>query len=226
MHHLRSQQQYQNQPVLGRMRPWQSSFRPWYEKMIEPEDAGRDYGDQPKELPFFYAYSCNMSVDRTIFEQIGGFDESFPASGFEDTEFAYKMEIRGYRLFYQPQCLGYHNHPLTIEQRCKKEASYAASLALLISKHPHLWVVIPGIDELMPIWPPPRSMQRLWRRSRARFLGLRPVRSALYRSLVWLDKQQSLPRLASILFWRLLTGCRYVGFQEGLQRYGPVFPGR
>ncbi len=218
--HLGSQVDCEDQVVIGRMQPWRRIPRPWYEEVIDPESAGRDYGDQPRVVPFTYAYTCNMSVRHAIFRRLDGFDDSFPAAGFEDTEFAYRSNLLGYRVSYQPGCLGYHNHSLTLKQRINKDEAYSASLVLLLKKHPIIRTTMPGVDEMVSFWSSPRSVQSIWRRSRASFLALSPIRAALYGGLLWLDSHQKYPRLASILYWRLLTGSRRVGFREGLKQFG------
>ena len=94
-----------------------------------------------------------------------------------------------------------------------------SSLALLLAKHPEVQAAIDGVDDLMPLWAPPCSAGALLRRGRAALYGLRPVRFALYQSLSALDWLQVAPRLASILFWRLMAGWRQAGLRHGLRRY-------
>lgn len=217
--HLKSQADHENRILIGRMKPWRRISRPWYENAVDPESTGRDYGDEPREVPFFYAYTCNMSIKRSIFQCLEGFDESFPAAGFEDTDIAYRSHKLGYKIYYQPHCVGYHNHSLTLEQRMNKEAMYAASLALLVKKYPVIRTEMVGVDELMPLWSSPCPAKSLWRRSRSKFFALSPIRVGLLAGLLWLDARQMHPRLASILYWKLLTGWRCAGFHDGLRRY-------
>ncbi len=205
--------------VIGRMRPWQGLERPWYEETINPEGVGGDYGDRRRSVPFYFAFTCNMSVTKSALEEVGGFDESFPAAGFEDTEFAYRASRLGYLLFYEPKAIGYHNHPQTIRQRCQQQAAHMSSMALMLVKYPEVQSVIHDVDDLMPVVPP-RSAKSLMRRGRARIYGLSLVRFALYQALSLLNRAQYCPRLAEILFWRLMTGWRQVGLRQGLQRYG------
>lgn len=223
--HLQCFAQVNSHLVVGRVKPWPGTPRPWHEQLIAPESVGMDYGDTTRNIPFYMALGGNFSITRTVFTKIGGYDEKFPSAGCEETEFAYRAELMGHSLFYEPRAVGYHNHPRTLEQRCRQQAAHMRSMALLIAKHSEMRTVIPGVDELMPILSHPRSKQRLWRRCQASLFGSPPVRTALYRSLMWLDKRRIGPRLASILFWRLLTGWRYVGFREGLQTYGCVISG-
>lgn len=52
--------------------------------------------------------SCNFAISKTIFWNIGGFDESFPYPGGEDSLFAYHLRRMNYRIKYCPDVLIYH----------------------------------------------------------------------------------------------------------------------
>jgi glycosyltransferase involved in cell wall biosynthesis len=224
--HIQSHTEAPHHLVVGRVKPWPKNSKSWYEQVVDPESVGMDYGDQPRILPFYMALGGNFSINRQAFAEIGGYDENFPAAGAEETEFAYRAEMRNYSLRYQPVAVGYHNHPRTLMQRLHQQAAHMRSMALLITKHPLLQTVIFGVDELMPILSPPRSVKAMWRRCRAFVLGSAPARTILYRVLIYLDHHRLCPRLTSIVFWRLLTGWRWIGFREGLRRYGRTGEGR
>lgn len=224
--HLQSHSETTRHLVVGRIKPWPETVRPWHVQVVDPESAGMDYGERARTIPFYMALGGNFSMTREAFVEIGGYDESFPAAGCEETEFAYRAELRGYRLLYEPRAVGYHNHSRSLQQRCLQQAAHMRSMALLIVKHPELQTRIFGVDELMPALAPPRSAERFWRRVRASFFALPPVRTSLYYALLWLDHQQRYPRLASILFWRLMTGWRCAGFREGLKLYSCLDCGR
>jgi GT2 family glycosyltransferase len=206
--------------VVGRVKPWLNVSRPWYERVVDPDKAGLDYGEQERVVPFYMALGGNLSVTRFAFEQIGGYNETFPAAGCEETEFAYRASMLGYELLYQPRAKGYHNHPRSLEQRCRQQKAHMRSMALLTALHPELQTVIWGVDELMPVLAAPCSMRSVVRRVRAALYAFCPVRCALQQGLVLLNRLQILPRLSSILFWRVMIGCRHQGFRQGLGHYG------
>jgi len=52
--------------------------------------------------------TCNCAVRKDVFEEIGGFDESFPFPGGEDSLFAYDLRRQTYRIKYCPDVLVYH----------------------------------------------------------------------------------------------------------------------
>jgi GT2 family glycosyltransferase len=52
--------------------------------------------------------TCNCAVKKNIFRAVGGFDESFPFPGGEDSLFAYNLRQLNYRIKYCPDVLVYH----------------------------------------------------------------------------------------------------------------------
>ena len=52
--------------------------------------------------------SCNFAIPKTIYWNIGGFDESFPYPGGEDSLFAYHLKRMNYRIKYCPDVQVYH----------------------------------------------------------------------------------------------------------------------
>ena len=53
--------------------------------------------------------SCNCAIRKNIFDKIGGFDESFPYPGGEDSLLAYNLRRLNYRIKYCPSVLAYHD---------------------------------------------------------------------------------------------------------------------
>lgn len=52
--------------------------------------------------------TCNCAIRKSVFNHIGGFDETFPYAGGEDSFFAYQMCAMGYKIKYCPDILIYH----------------------------------------------------------------------------------------------------------------------
>jgi len=52
--------------------------------------------------------TCNFAIKRDIFWKAGGFDETFPFPGGEDTLLAYHLKKLDYRIRYCPDILAYH----------------------------------------------------------------------------------------------------------------------
>jgi glycosyltransferase involved in cell wall biosynthesis len=52
--------------------------------------------------------SCNCAVRKDVFWKAGGFDETFPLPGGEDSLLAYEIRKLGYRIKYCPDVVAYH----------------------------------------------------------------------------------------------------------------------
>ena len=52
--------------------------------------------------------SCNCAMKKDIFWEVGGFDESFPYPGGEDSFLAHSLIRSNYRIRYCPEVLAYH----------------------------------------------------------------------------------------------------------------------
>jgi glycosyltransferase involved in cell wall biosynthesis len=52
--------------------------------------------------------SCNCAVRKTLFWKVGGFDESFPYAGGEDSLFAYHLRKNGCRIQFCPDVVARH----------------------------------------------------------------------------------------------------------------------
>ena len=52
--------------------------------------------------------SCNCAVRKDLFHKIGGFDESFPYAGGEDSLLAYHLRKAGCRIRFCPDVVAYH----------------------------------------------------------------------------------------------------------------------
>jgi len=74
-------------------------------------------------------FGNNMVFKRMIFDKLGSFKEWLGAGSIakstEDAEFALRCLIKGYRLFYDPKIIVYHNRWLTKEQYHKQSLSYS-----------------------------------------------------------------------------------------------------
>lgn len=77
--------------------------------------------------------SCNSAYRKSVFEEIGGFDEAqFPG---EDLELDLKLRRRGYRLIYNPAAIVGHYRPGTYREFSRMMRRYGAGEWHLVRKH-------------------------------------------------------------------------------------------
>lgn len=93
-----------------------------------------------------YFYSSHASLKRSLFEQVGGFDERFPTAAVEDTELGVRLAEAGLQLDYRPELLVFHDHPTTPQQSLHRSVAVGRSAALynrLRPDRPHAGVQAP-----------------------------------------------------------------------------------
>jgi len=64
--------------------------------------------------------TCNISYRKDVLEELGGFDETFPESSWEDNDLGIRAKWAGYKYVYNRNAIVYHNHESTFEQYKKK----------------------------------------------------------------------------------------------------------
>lgn len=75
-------------------------------------DAVYDYYNRSYGSSSFLA-SCNFSVPLKQYQQLGGFDMSFPLAAAEDRDFCDRWLKQGYAMAYIPEAVVTHAHPLS-----------------------------------------------------------------------------------------------------------------
>jgi len=90
--------------------------------------------------PANYFYSSHLSLKRSVFTVVGGFDKRFPFAAVEDTDLGTRLAHHGVVLEYHPELLVWHDHPTTISaslQRAMRVGRSAALYNTLRSDQPH-----------------------------------------------------------------------------------------
>lgn len=77
----------------------------------------------------------NFSITRHAFEKVGRFDEGFAGYGAEDTEMAFRFHQAGGRILYEPEALGLHHHPISIEAAVARQVQSGRAAVRFWQKH-------------------------------------------------------------------------------------------
>ncbi|HFB83556.1 MAG TPA: glycosyltransferase, partial [Thermodesulfatator sp.] len=83
---------------------------------IFQDASGWNYGhlDDPQKPEYNfrrevdYCSGACLVLPRKLFEELGGFDELFAPAYYEDTDLAFRLRAKGWRVVYQPRALVYH----------------------------------------------------------------------------------------------------------------------
>lgn len=101
---------------------------------IEPEIAGL--------FPCFYPGGGSSAYDRRKFLELGGFDPLYHPFYLEDGDLGYMAWKRGWKTFYQPASVVYHEHRGTIGKKFSREyidAALRKNFVLFAWKNIHSW---------------------------------------------------------------------------------------
>jgi glycosyltransferase involved in cell wall biosynthesis len=101
-----------------------------------------------------YVITANCMFRRDALAAIGGFDESFPIAGGEDTDLGWRMAATGARFAYADAALCLHNHPARRLDLVSQRMRYGYAMSLLWRKYrnaalgPQLAAILPDWDVL------------------------------------------------------------------------------
>lgn len=80
------------------------------------------FNADPQQARFFTSNNLVVPADR--FQQVGGFDQSFPLAAGEDRDFCDRWLSTGYGLTYAPDALVYHAHALSLRTFWQQHFNY------------------------------------------------------------------------------------------------------
>jgi len=93
--------------------------------------------------PFRAFITNNISVNKSAFDQVNGFDEDFTEYGRQDVELGYRLHKLGYKFKYNPNAIGYlvpSSYSITIKtgfkNKCNKRRQLGHSSVIFYKKHP------------------------------------------------------------------------------------------
>ncbi len=223
--HLKAHDERHRALVAGLRRPWPEARTSVVSRVLDLDsNVGNETPEADAsgiiEINFDQAFTANLSIKKAHFDELVGFDESFPGSGWEDVEFVYRASRSGFELLCNTRAIGYHNHPATLPQLCRQARHYQSSAALVFHKHPELRSTVAYLRDKEPIrWgrdPWPLVLRKLARQ----FLALPPVLSLMQSLTVLLERWHPSPRLLEFLYWKIIGSYQLLGLREGLRRYG------
>lgn len=124
--------------VLGHVR-WASelkttAFMCWLESGYQ-FNYGTIRGEQASWAHF---YTANISLPRSLLEDVKGFDEQRFPFLYEDLDLGHRLDRRGFTLLYNRHATAEHLHPTTIDEWRKRMAATAIAEREWVSHHPEM----------------------------------------------------------------------------------------
>ena len=81
-------------------------------------------------------YTANVSLKRSLFEEVGGFDTDFKAAAYEDIDFGWKAAEVGMALRFEPDAVALHLHPYSLAAARRRFRAVGEAERLMVAKHP------------------------------------------------------------------------------------------
>jgi len=109
--------------IFAKYHRWQA------EETYRPIEQARKQQD-----PLPHGITANIAYRRSVLEEVGGFDESFPIAGGEDTDLIKRVAQLGYSFKYVPTAV-YHNDLYTLKTFLKRSYNRGKGLHYLHKHH-------------------------------------------------------------------------------------------
>jgi len=138
-------------------------------RTVADRDQRRLDEEAPINLQGGYLWACNMAIERRLFEHLGGFCESFPYAGVEDTELRVRLEKAGETFPFVAEAVVCH--PLRPSKGLAYQMKVARSYLLLAERHPELLGEMPWRNAALNFLRRSRSVLKLANRLRFRGFG-------------------------------------------------------
>lgn len=91
-----------------------SGFQVNYRAMQNEDGSWRDGGDG-------FCITTNFSINRNLFNFLGGFDERFRAAAWEDIDFGFRLAQSGHYTLFAPAAVNFHHHRYTLDDYVKRQ---------------------------------------------------------------------------------------------------------
>ncbi len=218
--HMEFHRQHSNALVVGQTRSVSAGDCPIFHQVMGQELYAFCLGEEATELHFRDFVSRNLSMPKAIFTGLGGFDNEYPNSGFEDTDLAIRALQAGYRLWYNPLASGEHRHTGTLEQVGRHMYNYQVSAALLFRKHPEVRGQFRHLEDKEPIALGQDSIALTTRKLMRWTLAKPPVDWVVRQTVKVLERLHPSHAILRMAYWQVLGTYLYRGYREGRRRYG------
>jgi len=92
--------------------------------------------DSPVNTDGGYLWSCNMAIQRDLFDRLGGFCEAFPYPAMEDVDFRLRLNACGEKFSFVPEAVVCH--PFRPTKGISFIVKSGESYLHLVNRHPYL----------------------------------------------------------------------------------------
>ncbi len=111
---------------------WNDFYRRWVGDLHDQMEKNKN------NLSWWYFFTGNVSLPKSLIEEVGFFDESFKGYSSEDSELGYRLWRRGVKMIFESKAKAEHFNEETLESILEKRENWGRSHLLLAKKHPEL----------------------------------------------------------------------------------------
>lgn len=193
---------------FGRFRLW---LEGWIKSSIEMKPLDSNLL-RPSMLT-----ACNLGIRRKDFLDLGGFDESFPAAGYEDQDLALRAARAGFEFVYDKRIVLAHLDQRTnLVDFSKRVRQGAFTAGIMAKKYPQEFASSPLIVENAPV-----SRRDGFGLAAKKFLkalaATKPGRAGTRASIWFLERAAPNSRLLRSAYWKWCGIWIHIGVREGLR---------
>jgi len=118
-----------------------------------PTDGPTPVGPGFGGLGFYpVVIGSSFGVRRDVWRAVGGFDEGFPGAAVEDFDFAFRVQLAGYRFASRPDAFVYYRMPTSIRAAMRKYYAYGHFQPLLYRKLRARGMPRRSLGEVAKVW--------------------------------------------------------------------------
>jgi FkbM family methyltransferase len=124
--------------VMGAFPFTRNSLRSPFTRLLDGSNLLFDFPGlrHGKLHPWTFFWTCNISLSRTLLDEVGGFDgATFREAIVEDVELGYRLERRGVGVLYRSDAVCEHEHPMTVEAYFQRSLRLGVNIARMWRKH-------------------------------------------------------------------------------------------
>lgn len=110
----------------------------WYWDVVNASPFTKCFYMPKGEPDLKWGCSCNISVEKKLFNEVGGFCEDFKYPAGEDVDFGLRISDRHIKIYSAPKAVVYHSNETWRHYRDmrKRVSVYGKADVLLVEKHP------------------------------------------------------------------------------------------
>ncbi len=124
----------EDESIAGVQGRYKSLQREFVARLIQLEIEQRhDKMAARKFIDFIGSFSA--SYRKSVFQEMNGFDTSFPTASGEDTDLSFRIARKGYKLFFNPRAVVVHRHPSSFYKYLKVKFYRAFWRVKVYGKH-------------------------------------------------------------------------------------------